>query len=426
MNTVRNILFSGVVLGLCAILFCLIMFVSCSGNGVSQPKRLQFSYSEQELVQGCNDFSFDLLAQAAENSNEENIILSPLSASMLIGMLMNGADGETLEQIQEMLGFEDEASIEEINAYYRQLIDVLPALDQYTTVRLANGIWVAERFPVFAEYIEACKKSFDAEAKNVPAFTDQKVIDDINRFAAQHTNNLIKKIIDPSMVDGNTVMALVNALYFKAKWQDKFKRGQTKPQKFTTLTGNEIQIDMLHRTAEMKYGEGKDYQLVELPYKGGKYCADIILPAEGLDIRRWIQELDAERWQQMLGNTFPFRMEVELALPKFALKYDRKLNTDLQALGMTDAFGSRANFSHLSSHGAFVDLIKQYCFMQFDEEGTEAAAVTIGFMKDAADPEPMDRRKFIADRPFVLIIRERDYGTILFTAIIGHPAWEKQ
>lgn len=422
MNTVRNILFSGVVLGLCAILFCLIMFVSCSGNGVSQPKRLQFSYSEQELVQGCNDFSFDLLAQAAENSNEENIILSPLSASMLIGMLMNGADGETLEQIQEMLGFDDEASIEEINAYYRQLIDVLPALDQYTTVRLANGIWAAERFPVFAEYIEACKKSFDAEAKNVPTFTDQKVIDDINRFAAQHTNNLIKKIIDPSMVDGNTVMALANALYFKAKWQDKFKRGQTKPQKFTTLAGNEIQIDMLHRTAEMKYGESEDYQLVELPYKGGKYCADIILPAEGLDIRRWIQELDAERWQQMMSNTSG--PEIELALPKFALKYDRKLNTDLQALGMTDAFGIKANFSHLSSQETYVDLIRQSCFMQFDEDGTEAAAVTIGIVQPKAADIP--EKYFIADRPFVLIIRERDYGTILFTAIIGHPAWEKQ
>ena len=420
MNKTRNILFSFVVLGLCTILFALLMLVSCSGNGVTQPKRLQFSYSEQELVQGCNDFSFDLLAQAAESSNEENIILSPLSASMLLGMLMNGADGETLEQIQEMLGFDDDASIEEINAYYRQLIDVLPALDQYTTVRLANGIWVAERFPIFAEYIEACKKSFDAEAKNVPTFTDQKVIDDINHFAAQHTNNLIKKIIDPSMVDDNTVMALVNALYFKAKWQDKFKETDTRKQTFTTLSGQQIQTDMMHRTDEMIYGESEDYQLVELPYKGGKYCADIILPAEGLDIRRWIQELDAERWQQMLSNTF---WPVELALPKFALKYDRKLNTDLQALGMTDAFGIKANFSHLSSRETYVDLIRQSCFMQFDEDGTEAAAVTIGIVQPKAADIP--EKYFIAERPFVLIIRERDYGTILFTAIIGHPAWEK-
>lgn len=178
---------------------------------------------------------------------------------------------------------------------------------------------------------------------------------------------------------------------------------------------------MLHRTAEMKYGEGKDYQLVELPYKGCKYCADIILPAEGLDIRRWIQELDAERWQQMLSNTF---WPVELALPKFALKYDRKLNTDLQALGMTDAFGIKANFSHLSSRETYVDLIRQSCFMQFDEDGTEAAAVTIGIVQPKAADIP--EKYFIADRPFVLIIRERDYGTILFTAIIGHPAWEKQ
>ena len=423
MNTTRNILFGSVVLGLCAILLCLIMFASCSGNGVSQPKKLQFSYSEQELVQGCNDFSFDLLAQAAANEQQENIILSPLSASMLLGMLMNGADGETLLQIQEMLGFDNDAAIEEINAYYRQLIDVLPALDQYTNVKLANGIWVAERFPIFVEYTEACRRSFDAEVKNVPSFADQKVIDDINRFAAQHTNNLIKKIITRDMVSDETVMALVNALYFKAKWQDKFKKELTKPQKFTTLAGDEIQTNMLHRTAEMIYGEDDDYQLLELPYKGGKYCADIILSAEGIDIRRWVQDLDAERWQEMLDGTF--RPEVELALPKFALKYDRLLNADLQALGMEDAFGGRANFSHLSDQPTYVDLIKQYCFMQFDEEGTEAAAVTIGIKNDAVVFEPMNRRKFVAERPFMLVIRERDYGTILFTAIIGHPAWEK-
>ena len=421
MNTMRNILFSGVVLGLCALLFCLIMLASCSGNGVTQPKQLKMSVAEQQLVQDCNDFSFNLLAQAASSETQENIILSPLSASMLLGMLMNGADGETLEQMQEVVGFEDDATIEEINAYYKQLIEVLPALDTETTVRLANGIWVREDFPVLETFVEACKQSFEAEAKNVPTFVDDKVLNEINRFAADHTNNLIKRIIDPSMVDANTAMALVNALYFKAKWQDKFKKADTRPLAFTTLSGEQIQANMLRRTGSMRYGEDKDYQLLELPYKGGKYCADIILPAKGIDIRRWVEELDAERWQQMLnGTSYP---EVEMALPKFALKYNRRLNDDLSALGMTDAFGARANFSRLSKEDTYVDLIHQYTFMQVDEEGTEAAAVTIGIVAPKAANIP--EKEFIADRPFVLLIREKDYGTILFAAIIGHPEWQQ-
>lgn len=406
------------------IIAAMVMFVSCeTGNGVKQTKALQFSPAEKQMVQHCNDFSFNLLAQAAVNEQSENIILSPLSASMLLGMLMNGADGETLAQIREMLGFED-APIDEINDYYRQLIDVLPALDQHTLLNLANGIWVVERFPLQADFVQACKQSFDAEAKNVPTFVDDNVLADINRFAATHTNNRIKDIINRRMVDDNTVMALVNALYFKAKWQDKFQTSQTSKQTFTTQLGNQTQTDFMHRTKEMRYSEGDDYQLVELPYKGGKYCADIILPAAGTDIRTFVASMDEQRWQEM--TSYMENPEVELALPKFSLKYDRRLNDDLQALGMTDAFSDiTADFSRLSNTPSYLSLVHQYTFMQVDEEGTEAAAVTVG-LEVATSVGPMEFRRFIADRPFLFIIRERDYGTILFTALIGHPEMQKQ
>lgn len=418
----RNILWGGV-FALISI-FCLFVMVSCeTGNGVKQTKALQFSPAEKQMVQHCNDFSFNLLAQVAANEQSENIILSPLSASMLLGMLMNGADGETLAQIREMLGFED-APIDEINDYYRQLIDVLPALDQHTLLNLANGIWVVERFPLQADFVQACKQSFDAEAKNVPTFVDDNVLADINRFAATHTNNRIKDIINRQMVDDNTVMALVNALYFKAKWQDKFQTSQTSKQKFTTLLGEQIQTDFMHRTKEMRYSEGDDYQLVELPYKGGKYCADIILPAQGIDIRTFVASMDEQRWQEM--TTYMENPEVELALPKFSLKYNRRLNNDLQALGMIDAFSDlAADFSRLSNTPSYLSLVHQYTFMQVDEEGTEAAAVTIGLGGEKS-VVPMEFRRFIADRPFLFVIRERDYGTILFTALIGHPEMQKQ
>ena len=419
MNKTRNILFSSVVLGLCVILFCLIALASCSGNGVTQPKKLQLSASEQQLVQDCNDFSFNLLAQAASDEQQPNIILSPLSASMLLGMLMNGADGETLEQMMDVLGFDDDTPLSAINAYYSQLIDVLPALDTDTRLNLANGIWVAESFPLKADFVHAVKQNFYAEAKNVKTFADESVLNDINRFAAQHTNNLIKKVIEPSMVSPETVMALVNALYFKAVWKDKFAKSDTRPQTFTAHGGKQKEVQMMHRTGEMAYNEADDYQLVELPYKGYKYCADILLPAKGIDVRQWIQSMDAVRWEEMISN--PIYPEVELALPKFTLKYKRNLTNDLKELGMPDAFGANADFTKLSDEPASVSLIHQHTFMQMDEEGTEAAAVTIGLMDKSEVPEPMLPKSFIADRPFVLVIRERDFGTILFTAIIGQP-----
>lgn len=386
-------------------------------------KTLQFTAAEQELVQHCNDFSFNLLTQVAQNETQENIVLSPLSASMLLGMLMNGADGQTLAQIQAVTGFSSHASIESINAYYRQLIDVLPNLDSCTTLGLANGIWARQDFPVYPAFTNACKQSFDAQAKNVPTFLDDEVIAEINRFAADHTNNRIKEILKKEMVTENTVMALMNALYFKALWETQFDKEYTYAYPFATLGGTEIKTDMMNKADTMSYAEGSDYQLLELPYKGGKYCVDLVLPAKGADINAWLKTLDGNKWQTMLAGTSS--EDVVLMLPKFCLHYDRTLTEDLQALGMIDAFSRlKANFSLLSSAPTYVSLIKQKTFLQVDEEGTEAAAVTIGVV-EYTSAGPSNSKYFTANRPFLFVIRERDYGTILFTALIGHPEWEE-
>lgn len=403
----------------------LFLLTACEqGTDVTKTtKGLHFSAAEKELVQHCNDFSFNLLAQVAQNETQENIVLSPLSASMLLGMLMNGADGETLAQIQAVTGFGRQASIESINAYYRQLIDELPKLDSCTTLGLANGIWARQDFPVYPAFTNACKQSFDAQAKNVPTFLDDEVIAEINRFAADHTNNRIKEILKKEMVTENTVMALMNALYFKALWETQFDKEYTYAYPFATLGGTEIQTDMMNKADTMSYAEGSDYQLVELPYKGGKYCVDIVLPAKGADINAWLKTLDGGKWQTMLASRTS--EDVVLMLPKFCLNYDRTLTEDLKALGMIDAFSElTANFSLLSSETVFVSLIKQKTFLQVDEEGTEAAAVTIGLV-EATSVGPSKTKHFYANRPFLFVIRERDYGTILFTALIGHPEWQK-
>lgn len=399
----------------------LCMFAACSKTEVKEPKSLQFSAAEKQMVNECNAFSFNLLTQVATTEEQENVVLSPLSASMLLGMLMNGADGETLAQIQAVTGFGAEATIEDINAYYKQLIEVLPNLDAYTNVGIANGIWVKDEFPVYEAFMQACKQNFDAQAKNVPTFVDDKVLKDINDFAAQHTNNRINQIINRGMVSEQTMMVLLNALYFKALWKDKFDKNYTLQQTFTTLKDAKIQVDMMRLYDKPQlYSETEDCRLVELPYKGDQYVADIILPAKDTDIRTWVKTLNAERWQQLISGLHS--EEVNLGLPKFKLNYERVLTNDLSMLGMPSAFTPAANFSRLSELPTFISLIKQKTFIQVDEEGTEAAAVTIGDV--AASAGPGNVKEFIADRPFLFVIRERTYGTILFTALIGHPAWQ--
>lgn len=397
-----------------------LLIASCSENPAVQPKNLNFSAVEQQMVQQCNDFSFNMLAQVAQKDEKENIVLSPLSASMLLGMLMNGADGQTLAQIQEVTGFGTEMSVDAINNYYRQLIDVLPALDQYSKISIVNGIWAREDFPVCDTFVLACKQNFDAPVKNVPTFSSDQVLADINGFAAQHTNNRIKEIINPNMVTDETVMILLNALYFKALWDEKFKKEYTLSQNFTTLNGTQIQADMMSRSGDVLYGETEDYQMIELPYKGDKYCADILLPAKGQGIRIWLSMLNDERWQKMLKEMS--KAEVNLSLPKFSLSYERELSEDLQALGMTDAFNLSADFSRLSKKGAYISFFMQKSFMQVDEEGSEAAAVTATGITVTSMPSLYN---FIADRPFLFVIREKEYGTILFTALIGHPEWKE-
>ena len=400
-----------------------LLLASCTENDVKELKTFQLSPVDKELIGHCNDFSFGLLSYVAQHDECENIVLSPLSASMLIGMLMNGADGETLAQMQEVTGFEADISIDDINTYYRQLMDVLPDLDQYTKLGIANGLWARENFPIMENFMNACKQNFDAQVKNVSSFTDEQVIEDINHFVAQQTNKRIKEIISREMISDNTVMVLLNALYFKALWKDKFDKNSTRTENFTTIKDSLIQTPLMCKSESWKYGETDEYQFVELPYKGSKYCADIILPAQGINIRNWIQTLNAESWIQMLSSA-TYWPEVILYLPKFQLSYERELTEDMQSLGMKDAFSAeKANFSLLSEYPTYVDLIKQKTFLQVDEEGTEAAVVTIGEM-EATSAGPDEWKTVRVDRPFLFIIRESEYGTILFTALIGHPNWQ--
>ena len=404
------------------ILLCTIVLCACErnsqtgtgGNGVKEPVAIHLSPVQEIMTEDCNDFSFELLQKVyADDQKNENIILSPLSASMALGMLMNGADGNTLKQMSETTGFDKDATIEDINLYFKTLLKALPALDQSNTVHIANSIWAQEGYPFHDTFLQTNREYFSASIQNVD-FDDTRTADLINRWASDNTNQLIKKVIEPKDLT-NLRMLLANALYFKGVWAVAFDKSQTEPYDFTTASGKAVKTDFMNQTSDYAYYEDDDVRLVELPYKEGKYCMDILLPAKDKDLKKTVDKLDAAVWKEYIRKMK--QAEVYLSIPKFSLSCESDLGSVLEQMGMTDAFNpDMADFSLLSGRPLFIGKVKQVCQLNVDEEGTEAAAVTTIGTYEKSSVNPFHR--FVADRPFLLVIREKQYGTILFTAVI--------
>lgn len=412
-----------------------------NGNGNDVAVELRLTAQQQQMLEKSNDFSLNLLRQVyASETEHENVIISPLSASMALSMLANGADGETLNQVKDALGF-GEWSDEDVNEFNKLMMNALPRLDTCTRMTLANSLWLQTGFPVKDDFVNINKLSFNAEVQNVD-FTDPATADLINKWAADHTNDLIKKVVSADMI-AECVTLLANALYFKGVWADKFDKELTQEMDFTSSKKVVQRVDMMCKQGDMKYRylSDKKAQLLELDYLGGAYCMDILLPAEDTDIPTLLSKISAdemhtwedkywpeiETWvydidkEEEVAMTVRSLEEVKVQMPKFTLRYERELNDDLKALGMKDMFSaSVANFSRLSKIPTYVSLVKQNTFMSVDEAGTEAAAVTVIGVSGISEIEPKIPEMYM-NRPFVLFIREKQFGTILFGGVIGNP-----
>ena len=381
-----------------------------------QPKPMSFATAEEQLAYRTNEFTFNLTSLICANPDKANIILSPLSASLMLGMVMNGADGETLTQMQQALGFEGLTQAQ-INEWYKNLIEMLPSLDTVSTVKIANSIWVHNGFPVKPAYIDLNRQYFHATADNVN-MKDAATADRINQWAADNTNDLIKKVVSADDI-ANCVMILANALYFKSKWLEPFDPTNTHKSDFDPLSGSRIKPDMMTGDMMARYANTAAGQLLEMDYKDRKYCMDVLLPERGKDIRQVVANLTADDWNAMLEQLY--YTDVWVTFPKFKLKYNRTLTEDLKAAGMPKALSVAAEFPHVSDIPTYLSWVKQACYLAVDESGTEAAAVTIGGYEATGVGPEID---FRVDRPFFLVIREKQHGNILFTAMITNPEAE--
>lgn len=364
--------------------------------------------AESGIAAASNQFAFDLLAKAQAADPSGNIFLSPLSATMALGMALNGADGETFDQMRGTLGFGTLPQAE-INAGYKGLLDLLVGLDRSTEIHVANSIWAESGFPFLASFMTAGRDWFDAEVRNV-SFTDPATLAALNAWVKQKTNDKIPKLLD--QFDPQTVMTLLNAVYFKGSWRKSFEPAETRSEPFHGSSGTQS-VAMMRQQEEVGYYETAQYQAAELLYGNGGFAMTIVLPKEGVLPAEALGQDPAQEWTRLSGRVLA-ESEVELMLPKFRLDYRRDLSADLKALGMPLAFDDQqADFSRMAAPQVplFLSSVIQKTFVDVNEEGTEAAAATAVQVGVTSLPQTHVMK---VDRPFLVAIRERFSGTILF------------
>ncbi len=407
----RNVLFNALLL---AILFSAsITSASCASSNndsvheSSERKDVVLTKDEESLVTSTNTFAFQALSILGEENDD--VLFSPLSLGMLMGMLQNGASGETQSQIINTLGFAHCTS-DEVNAYYRKMLTAAATLDPQVTLSIANALYIEKHFSVYPTFIETAQKMYDSEI-GVLDFT-QDPVGMINSWCNDHTEGKIPEIIkelDPSMV-----VVLLNAIYFKGDWSQQFDPEDTAQKTFTSSSGATQQVDMMYLKASFDYFENDHFAGVELPYGNKAFSMVVMLPKNNQTPLKALATLDESSWHNLYAKKY--RHDIQLTLPKFETKSEMNLIPAMTKLGITDVFNpAKADFSNVSEQGTFLSLLKQKTYLKLDEVGTEAAAVTIGGLEKTSLPPPPII--FTVDRPFLYMIKENSTGCIYFIGL---------
>ena len=365
------------------------------------PKEIELAEGEQELINSNNDFAFNLFRKARGDKSK---ILSPLSITFALGMLNNGADGQTLKEINETLGF-GEAGADAINTFCQKMLKESNTLDEKTKALIANTIFVNEGFGYRLQegFVDKVNAYYDAQPQNRD-FEDGETMDVINQWASDHTEGIIPRVLDEDTFNPSAVSYLLNALYFKGIWSDPFKKENTKDEPFGG--GDDVPM-MQKRSEDIRYAENDLYQAIRLPYGNGAYRMDVFLPREDKTVGEVLDALNGSNWQPQY-----LMKEVDLKLPRFETDTYQSLGRIMSDLGMPEAFLPSAEFPYFCNVPIYISNMFQVAKIKLDEEGTEAAAVTV--IEAKASSMPSEPKRFHANRPFLYVISEQSTGAIFF------------
>lgn len=360
-------------------------------------------------------FGLSLLKAAVEQSPGKNVLLSPYSAHLILSMAMSGAQGKTREEMSSMLNLSglSEAAADENAA---KMIKAFMSDRASNTIDVANAIFVDASFKVNPAYIDKCRKYYSAEARSLP-FASPSSLSQINSWCSSKTNGRIPTILD--RLDESQALVLINAVYFKGDWFEKFAKEKTVPEPFQLSNGSRKQVPMMRRSDSLDYFKTAGFSCACLPYEGEQLYLMVILPDQNKTVKDVIP---------LLAAHFPKEFEwtkVELSMPRFKIESTLQLPPYLKRLGMVSAFDkSSADFTFMTpdNKGTHISQVVHKTYMSVDEEGTEAAAATaVSIPKGIERPDGKQVVEFKVDRPFLIAIVHDEIDELLFLGAVNEP-----
>ncbi|MDP2901400.1 MAG: serpin family protein [Candidatus Bathyarchaeota archaeon] len=374
---------------------------------------------DRSLVTANTDFAVRLLRELRSEQGGENIFISPLSVSIALTMVYNGADSATKEAMATALGLSG-MSDDAVNTAYSQLIESIMSADSSVALNIGDSVWIRSGFApqVKATFTDALSKYFASEVYAKPF--DASTVSEVNSWVSKETNGKIRTLLD--QIDNDNVMFLINAIYFKGDWVDKFDESLTSPADFTRADGSVVPVEMMTRTGDYAYYGDPGVQVARLPYGRDKIAMYVFLPAEGSSLESFTAGLTGEDLDAYFSKLH--KAELVLGLPKLKLEYGKvDLKDALTSLGMGVAFDrDAADFNGIAdvvSERLYIAFVDHKAVVEINEKGTEAAAATnVGISLSSA---PMTI-PFTVDRPYMFVIRDDRSGSILFSGLITDPS----
>ncbi len=375
---------------------------------------------DDRLIAANSRFAFKLYEQALKERNSKNVFISPASVLLALAMTYNGAEGETRQAMAHALEVEG-MSVDELNRASADLKSFVGSADPKVQLKIANSLWARNGLSLKPAFMQRLEEHYSAEVA-ILDFASPTAVATINSWVKRNTEGRIEEIVDK--IERETILFLINAIYFKGEWQFAFDKEKTKNDVFRFADGRQNKLPMMFQSGRYNYQKDKDFQAVALPYGTGRISMYVFLPDEHTSLDQFERNLTSDNWENWMRG---FRAAPgELTLPRFKIEYEAELNDMLKAMGMAEAFDpARANFSGIarpsSGERIYISEVRHKAFAEVNEEGTVAAAVTsvIGALTSAQPPQ----QNFImkVDRPFFVAIRDNGTGVVLFMGSVVAP-----
>ena len=374
----------------------------------------------KEIVRPDNAFGFKLFSELFGQKPEENIFMSPTSIAMALSMAYNGAAGKTKAAMAKVLGIEG-IKLSDVGMANAALLAALRTADPKVQLEIANSLWVRKGLGLSPKFVETNTEYYEAKVTELD-FADPEAPDIINGWVKEKTRDKIDRIA--GTINPDDVLFLINAVYFKGSWAEEFDTALTQKRDFHLSGGSTIKHPMMSQSGDYKYYSAEGFQVVNLPYGEERISMMVFLPAEESNLAAFVGKLNSENWNRWLDSMKVIKGDI--VIPKFKLEYEKTLNDVLSELDMKIAFDpAQADFSKMvlnpEKNPLFISQVKHKSFVEVNEEGTEAAAVTSVVMTLSAAPQPEERFSMIVDRPFFFAIQDNETRAVLFTGAVSNP-----